>query len=406
MKSKQEILEENTMAIVVMNPSKAKDPNLTIELFTIPIYQQILQGIKEVIDKKKNATDADLSAKMIEKGTMNTYLALMETFYSVSNYETYIEELTEQKAIREARNLLDQVEAEKLTLEEYQAKISNLSKTTFNDSGSEVTFKKIIDAVSTKDEILKFHKDKFFNRIVRPKKKSVNVIGAKTGVGKSAYAFHLINDLLGDYTLLYFNLELTETEVLKRLIAQRSGISIYDFEHLNDTQKQKIADKAWNFDSNDKKLYIYNGSKTVDSIRQIIAKHAKNGHVVAFVDHVGLVANRNYSRANERVQNTMIELNNTSKDFDCTIFALSQVNREAYKKDNGGLQTSNLSDSSEVEKTASSIVFVEDVTNDKQDSCPKYLLSVSKNRGKTGAMEIWYNRNTQQFLFSNPFAKR
>lgn len=89
----------------------------------------------------------------------------------------------------------------------------------------------------------------------------------------------------------------------------------------------------------------------------------------------------------------MIDLNNISKDFDCTIFALSQLNRNA----DDSPKLIDLKDSGEVEQTAHSVVLLNDCTKDYSDSTPRYELICAKNRGRTGKREVVFNKNNQQF---------
>ena len=89
----------------------------------------------------------------------------------------------------------------------------------------------------------------------------------------------------------------------------------------------------------------------------------------------------------------MIDLNNISKDFDCTIFALSQLNRNSDDTP----KLIDLKDSGEVEQTAHSVVLLNDCTKNYSDSAPKYELICAKNRGRTGKREVVFNKNNQQF---------
>ncbi len=388
---KQQIIERSVCAIASYDAEIICDPNLRLDLFTIPQYQEIIRVCKQVVSRKGCLATEDIVTELCRLGLDSVYFNLMEASFEKSRYESYLDQLQTSWMIQRAHDLLDSVNCEEITFDEYQTKVNKLGNDFSLGTSSQWSAARIMDEIQTIEEKLNFRKMAFYQEVVNPSKQTVNVIAARTGVGKSAFALNIANDLADKYKILYFNLEMTEKEIYQRLMAIESGVPIHNFQYLKDVQLNKLQYAAERFERLDMK--IYNGSKSVDGIRKIVARECRKEHCVVFIDHIGYIINKKLTNTRERVQQTMIDLNNLSKDFNCTIFALSQLNRDADENP----KLTNLKDSGEVEQTAHSIVLLNDLTKDFSDGTPLYELICAKNRGKTGRREAVFNKQNQQF---------
>lgn len=303
-----------------------------------------------------------------------------------------IAELQTGLSIRKAKEYIVEVENDAITFEEFQSSVSKLGNEYSLGTSSKWSADKIMVELQRSEEKLQFRTSAFYRDIVQPAKKTVNVIGARTGVGKSAFALNILNDLAERYMCLYFNLEMTEKEIYQRLMAMQSGVPINRFGKLTDKEKAFLSDAAYRFE-NKLKFKLYNGSKSIEGIQRIVARETRKEHCIVFVDHIGYITNRKISNTRERIQNTMIELNTMTKDYDCTVFALSQLNRDTDDTP----KLINLKDSGEVEQTAHSILLLHDITRDYNASMSEYELICAKNRGQTGRRKVYFNKYNQKF---------
>lgn len=389
---KQGTLEYHLAAIACFDDKFIQDPNLKVELFTNSGLREIVRVCKKVFSTKHTLAMEDIVLELSKEGLENTYISLMDHAYEKSRYDDLLDQLQTSWMIRESYSKLDSVNAEEITFDEYQSQISSLGKDFNLGTASKWSEQKILDELQRVEEKIHFRKMAFYEEVVQPSKKTVNVIAARTGVGKSAYALNIMNDLAEQYKCLYFNLEMTEKEIYQRLMAIESGVPIRNFTYLKDKELEKFKIAAHRFDKK-LKIKIYSGSKSIEGVRKIIARESRNEHCLVFIDHIGYITNRKINNTRERVQQIMIDLNNISKDFDCTIFALSQLNRNA----DDSPKLIDLKDSGEVEQTAHSVVLLNDCTKDYSDSTPRYELICAKNRGRTGKREAIFNKNNQQF---------
>ena len=389
---KQGTLEYHLAAIACFDDKFIQDPNLKVELFTNSGLREIVRVCKKVFSTKHTLAMEDIVLELSKEGLENTYISLMDHAYEKSRYDDLLDQLQTSWMIRESYSKLDSVNAEEITFDEYQSQISSLGKDFNLGTASKWSEQKILDELQRVEEKIHFRKMAFYEEVVQPSKKTVNVIAARTGVGKSAYALNIMNDLAEQYKCLYFNLEMTEKEIYQRLMAIQSGVPIRNFTYLKDKELEKFKIAAHRFDKK-LKIKIYSGSKSIEGVRKIIARESRNEHCLVFIDHIGYITNRKINNTRERVQQIMIDLNNISKDFDCTIFALSQLNRNA----DDSPKLIDLKDSGEVEQTAHSVVLLNDCTKNYSDPAPKYELICAKNRGRTGKREVVFNKNNQQF---------
>ena len=390
--NKQEYLEQQVTAIVTNDDELIKDPNLKPDLFTIPVYQEMIMTCQKVAKEKGSLKLEYILPVFSERNIDNFFISLMDISYEKSRYEELLEELQTSLSVRKSREFLDEVERDEITFDEFQMNVSKLGNEFNLGTSSKWSADQIMYELQRHEEKIRFNRSRFYAEVVQPSKKTVNVIGARTGVGKSAFALNVLNDLADKYMCLYFNLEMTEKEIYQRLMAIQSGIPINRFGKLTDKEKGFLSDAAIRFER-DLKIKLYNGSKSMEGIVKIVARESRREHCIVFIDHIGYITNRKISNTRERIQNTMIELNTMSKDYDCTVFALSQLNRDTE----GTPKLINLKDSGEVEQTAHSIVLLNDLTKDYNSSVSDYELICAKNRGMTGRRKVYFNKYTQQF---------
>ena len=317
----------------------------------------------------------------------------MDLSFEKSRYEDFLDQLQTSYAVRKARELLNEVANEKMTLDEYQSEVNKITNSFTVGTSTKWSADQIVAELQKKDEKLIFRKTKFYGEIVQPVKKSVNVIAARTGIGKSAYALNLVNDLAERYMCLYFNLEMTEKEIYQRLMAIQTGISMNQFANGNAGMIAALQQAAVRFEKQ-LKIKIYNGAKSIASVKKIVARESRKEHCIVFIDHIGYITNKQLTNTRERVQQTMIDLNLLTKDFDCTVFAISQLNRDVDARP----KLENLKDSGEVEQTAHSVVLLNNLETELREPKPRYELICAKNRGLKGVQIVHFEKANQRFV--------
>lgn len=267
------------------------------------------------------------------------------------------------------------------------------------------TYRKVIDlgitetSRLTRDDLLNACKDDkkniFFRRfrklgaLMKLKENDFMIVAGTTGGGKSGLALNLLEDLSNNYKCLYFNLEMVSQELRQRLIAIKSNVAQDDIAKANgltENDQNRAATAINEYDQ--KEIYIFDRSQTLDTIRANIATYQSDKHMIVIIDHIGLIGTK-ARNAYERMTEIAKELRKYSLDFNCTIIGLCQLNRDAIKS-NDGPKLSMLRDSGEIEQSASKVLFVWHEDED-------YSLVLAKNRsGHLGVINIAYNKATQR----------
>ena len=263
---KQEALEKDVLSIALGDIEKLKDSRLTPDLFEIPIHRDIVFQCKKEISKGiTDLANICLNAMYsFQESARNYFAELIGDLPFISDYDSFLAQLEDRRAIRTIEELCETAKTDSLTIDELKTKIASL-----NGSMKETPFKKwsfdeLHEKPRTGDEAIDFKRD-FYMQYVRPKKHTVNVIGARTGVGKTTYALNLANDLAERYRVLYFNLEMDQLEVNRRLLALESGIDVESIEKdcLTDIENTHYTDACWRY-SETLNIAIIDGSKSID----------------------------------------------------------------------------------------------------------------------------------------------
>ena len=296
---------------------------------------------------------------------------------TTSSYYEYQQILIDKRKEKLMKEQISKFEKKDLSSDELLENLTSIN----NDSMviqqvNKVSPEDMISMIRNKDKLLEFDKFRAFNEKLHFKKKTINVIGARPSEGKSALALNLFCDLAKTYKCLYFNMEMTEVEVYERMLAIEGDFTIKDINNpQTDYQDQKIKETA-------NKIYTYkyeviNGSKTVNSIKNKIIREQREGHLIVFIDYVGYIVGKKGQNDRERIGDAVRELNNITKDYDCTIFVIAQINRNGT--DTPTMQ--DLKDSGELEQTADTIILIHDENKEDNKDIKEIYLVVPKCRG-------------------------
>ena len=257
--------------------------------------------------------------------------------------------------------------------------------------------KEIVELITTERNELEFKNFKNIQKKIKLLTNTVNVIAARTSVGKSAFALNLMNDLSNKYKCLYFNMEMTQKEIYQRLVSMNSDVEINKFVNMTDNE----PDRMWKAIENitKKKMKIYQGSKNLKALRTILTKESREEHCIAFIDYVGYVYTGKYAQNDrERIGEVVREIQNMSKDLNITVFLIAQINRSGDDEPS----LIHLKDSGELEQTGHCVMILHNEDDDINNQTPEIKLKVLKNRsGRLGFIKLLFNKNTQKFTELN-----
>lgn len=222
------------------------------------------------------------------------------------------------------------------------------------------------------------------------------VLAADTGAGKSSLAINFIDNLNDDYPVMYFNLEMDELTILRRLVSIRTGIELDRIEgYKHDERTAAAVNSALRVLTSRKPLQIiqdkYNIKDIEAEIRQTTA--GRDDPTIVVIDHSLLVTTKESFSRYERFTQISEELRRIARLNNIIMFVLLQQNRDGKSDDNKRPTNSSLKESGSWENDATHILFL---WYDPQARTKKIIMT--KNRsGAPGEFSLEYYPTTQYY---------
>ena len=228
------------------------------------------------------------------------------------------------------------------------------------------------------------------------------VIGARTGLGKTAFACGTaLEQLRAGLVVLYFCTESTSVAILSRLAAQHSGVSHFEAQkHHRDLQKlqhfgEAVGTIAMQFD---RQLYIHgceNGLITPDTIRgrcrEILLEAGRIDVIyIDFLQGVKAPAFMDCRTVLEQTNYNVQRLHDLLSEFRAAGVVLAQFNRSSQCDRAGGMPDITwLKDSSLIEQLAHTVAFL---YRKEQDSPTLFYSRKTRNQAPfTAGIELMWN---------------
>ncbi len=316
-----------------------------------------------------------------------------------SHFEYYQENLFRMHIKKLLLLAIERFKANQMTQDELLDYIHEIEQKSLNSKLNRLTKEQIYSLVSQKKNRIVFRFEKL-TKAANIQEHDLIVIAARPGVGKTGFALNVLENLSDNYNCLYFNMEMTEQQIYRRLI----GINTYlEVNKLDDFSDQYVVNKAKDACNNlsKKKINIITGGQTIRTIKSQVIKESNNEHTIVFIDYVGLIRDTEKNRSSyERVTEIVKELRQISLDYNCTIFVLAQINRNSEKEKDKYPKISDLKESGELEQSATTVLMLHNENAYKfVDARNDYVkLIIGKNRnGETGIIDYHYNQKNQRF---------
>ena len=245
----------------------------------------------------------------------------------------------------------------------------------------------------------KFRLDKYLNFT----KRDLHIIGARPGVGKSAFALYIALMMAQFSRGLFFSLEMPLKQIAQRIISNQTRIELdklankEKFKELTADEKElvNVLFKKLLRKSN---LILYDGNFKIDELEEYIKNEKEiNGLDYIVVDYLQLVKSSKSSRY-EQITEVSIRLKQIAKDYDIAVIALSQLSRDIEKRVDKDIYLADFRESGQIEQDASTILGL---TTEPTTTEYKELMKVQilKNRqGQLGVMKYEYYKKNQTFF--------
>lgn len=374
-------IESNLMCCLFLKDSLIEELFIDLDCFKNVYNKRVILLLREVYKKYKKL---DLTLIVNELKTDTEKNQFVEYYLDKSNllptpamFYEYQQKLIDQHKDDLIKKEINKYAKSQIEIDELVENINKISNEVMViKQNNKVTPEEMIRMIRNREKIIKFPRFWALNEKLRIKKKTVNVIGARPSEGKSALALNLFCDLAKEYKCIYFNMEMTEEEVYERMLGIEANIPIADINkpqtEYQDQKIMEVANKIYNY-----KYEVINGSKTVHAMKNKIIKEQRDEHCIVFIDYTGYIVGKQGQNDRERIGEAVRELNNITKDYDCTIFLIAQINRNG--SDTPTMQ--DLKDSGEIEQTADTIILIHDENKEDNADVKEISFLIPKCRG-------------------------
>ena len=412
-------LEANIIGAMVLSFDKFKDAQeegLLPEDFATTSYRK---AYKIMLDKQ--ASDfVTLKNHFKNDAQFNEVKEASAYCISPAGFSGWLKQLQEKNANIKLLNLAEQIPGivdQDIPVEKKVDQVNELiinNKVTKN-TGAPKEVKDVLMSVeqeitnagtSTEDVIRTGFKG-FDSKINGFKPGDLVIVAGRPAMGKTTWALNIAtNNIFKNKTVLIFSLEMTNEQLVKKIISSESGVSMdkmlsgsldqNDWDLFSKT-KQKLSDSS---------LYIYD--KSPITIETLISKTKaiqaiKNIDLIV-VDYLQLLMTSNQAPSNSDSRTASMTyisnlLKGLAKDAGCPLISLSQLNRGVESRTDKRPVLSDLRDSGSIEQDADMVIML--YRQDYYDSLDtgNAEVIVRKNRmGETGEFELCFDGSLSKFL--------
>lgn len=190
------------------------------------------------------------------------------------------------------------------------------------------------------------------------------IVAARPGMGKTSFALNMaVAAAMSKEPIAFFSLEMSNQELVQRLICSEARVSMNDMRrgNIKSHQWEDIANAMGRL--NDLPIYLDDkGGLTVSEVRSRCRRlRATTGLGAVFIDYLQLlrpgVLSKNMNR-NEELSEICRTLKVTAKDLGVPIIALAQLNRGVETRNDKRPMLADLRDSGSLEQEADLVAFL------------------------------------------------
>lgn len=187
-------------------------------------------------------------------------------------------------------------------------------------------------------------------------------IAARPGMGKTALALNMAENLSHTITPLFDSLEMSAQELSMRLIAGHSNLTIsrqqsphnLSMVEIEELRAAKKVIQKLNLMIND------TGGMSLPQILTSIRRHVrKHGKSPVFIDYLGLIqTDKRIKNKVHQIEEITNSLKAIAKELDIPVVVLSQLSRAVEQREDKRPMLSDLRDSGSIEQDADVVMFV------------------------------------------------
>lgn len=424
--------EQAILGLVIIDNTLIADVSKIINCKTFygESHQHIFKAITELVEEGKPVDEILIGDKLKELGKLEeiggmAYLADIENCAPISgNIVYYAHVIKEHFVMRElittmsdfSQKARDPEMSVQEVLSGLEQKIIKISNDT--NEGKTVHFKDVLmDRVKEYEEREKQKKDiigiptGFFgiddmiSGLIAPNMIS---IAADSGMGKSAFAFNIVENVYKKKTekrpTLIISREMSSSEIGDRMICSSATINSKRFKtgKLTQEESDRLYYKAGELTENN--ILINDHVHTFDQVvneSRYLHRHCEGGLCLIVIDYLQLLEGASRANREQEVSYMSRNTKRLAKELNIPIIALSQLNRDLRKRKDKHPIRSDLRESAAIEHDSDILMFIYREEFYEKDTDRKGIAEViiDKHRnGPTGSVELIFQGQYTRFI--------
>ena len=217
-----------------------------------------------------------------------------------------------------------------------------------------------IESIETSGNYVKFGFDKLDNLAGGMTKGEITVIAGRPSHGKTTFAINLVKKFIDQgLKVLCINREMTNIEMMKKLIVLESGKLSYSdvrMNNMNDQSYEELVTVNKNIvDKYTNRLFMCDTARDLASSSAQIMKHKPD---VVIDDYIQLIKMDGYDQRRFELETVMNEYKWLAKTYQIVPVLISQLNRDIEKRIDPIPKMSGLAESGSIEQVAENVLFV------------------------------------------------
>ena len=369
---------------------------------------------------KKQASDVITVRAGIDELEHDTINSAMRDCITAAGYTTWIKSMHEKTANNKLLRLskeIPKIVSEDIDIKEKVDRVNSLvieNKVTKN-VGAPIQVNEIFQTVEQElknaelisRNLVKTGFDKIDEKIKGFKSGDLVVVAGRPGMGKTTWALNVAtNNIHQGKNVLIFSLEMTNEQLLKKIVSSESSLSMDSLQTGNLTESQWQEFVKTKIKYSDKGLYIYDKSPiTIETlINKTKAIQAVTDIDLIVVDYLQLLMTSSKAPSNSDSRAASMSyisnlLKGLAKEIGCPLISLSQLNRGVEARTDKRPVLSDLRDSGSIEQDADMVIML--YRQEYYDALDTGLaeIIIRKNRmGMTGDFELHFDGVNSRFV--------
>lgn len=216
------------------------------------------------------------------------------------------------------------------------------------------------------------------------------VVGARPSVGKSALLLHLaLNAIDAGRRVLLVSLEMSETEIIGRMVSRKSGVPAgrISNRNLSGSELERVAESFALLPGD--RFCISTRAQTPQDVRRVALRmKASGGLDMIVVDYLQLLeAGRKTGSRVEAVGVISRNLKALAQELEIPVLTASQLNRASERNDAPRL--SDLRESGSIEQDADAVILLH--APDEKEKPARQLILAKNRQGRCGGFDLIFD---------------